>query len=146
MEQKTEKLVRDKEQELLEKYFPLGDFDLEEIGSYGKDLPLKVEAEFREYLSKLWAEYSDEPLVLEEQKLRTLMTESDIEAMNVAYEVANRVTLLERITGSNHEDVNHYKSLLRQYTAKLLMIMRIDFLEEITGRHITGKAFDEDED
>lgn len=146
MKNKVEILCRDKEREMLEKYFPLESFDSEEIGSYGKDLPLQVEAEFREYLSKLWAEYSDEPLVLEEQKLRSLMTESDIEAIDIAYEAANRVTLLERITGSNHEDVNHYKSLLRQYTKKLIMIMRIDFLEEITGRHISGKAFDEDED
>lgn len=145
MRHNIERLVTEKEQELLDKYFPNGGFDSEEIGPYSKDLPLKVEAEFREYLSELWREFSDAPLVLEEQKLRSMMTESDIEAIEVAHEQAKRITLLERITKSNHEDVNHYKSLLLQHTKNLLMIMRIDFLEEITGKHISGKAFDDTE-
>lgn len=145
MESKVETLCREKEQELLERYF--GNLPkeaaidrLETIGEYTKDLPLKIEAEFRDYLVALWKEYSDKPLVLEEQKLRWLMTEDDREAIDAAYKDAKRVTLWERITKSNHEDVTYYKGLLFEYTKDLLMVMRLDFLEEITGKHINCKA------
>lgn len=148
MESKIEKLCREKEQELLNKYF--GNLRCEAvndrrqtIGEYTKDLPLKIEAEFREYLEGLWKEYSDEPLVLEEQKLRELMTEDDREAIELAHKDATRITLWERITKSNHEDVIHYKKLLYEYTKELLLVMRHDFLEEITGKHINCKAFED---
>lgn len=115
----------------------------ETIGEYTKDLPLKIEAEFREFLVTLWKEFSDEPLVLEEQKLRWLMTEDDREKVEAAYKDAKRITLWERITKSNHKDVTYYKALLRDYTKELLTIMRLDFLEEITGRHINCKVFED---
>lgn len=145
MESKIEILCRKKEQELLNKYFPngFGSSNSETIGEYTKDLPLKIEVEFREYLIELWKEYSDTPLVLEEQKLRWLMTEDDREAIVAAYKDAKRITLWERITKSNHEDVTYYKGLLYEYTKDLLMVMRLDFLEEITGKHINRKAFGE---
>lgn len=57
---------------------------------------------------------------------------------------ATEITLWERITKSNHEDVTYYKGLLQEYTRDLLMVMREDFLEEITGKHIKNKAFEED--
>ena len=132
MESKVETLCREKEQELLNKYFP-GDSGFtrsETIGEYTKDLPLKIESEFREFLVELWKEYSDTPLVLEEQKLRWLMTEDDREAIDAAYEDANRITLWEKITKSNHEDVTYYRGLLYEYTKDLLMVMRLDFLED----------------
>lgn len=143
-----EELCRKKEAELLHKYFgglveEAAVTRPETIGSYTKDLPLKIEAEFREYLSELWKEYSDTPLVLEEQKLRWLMTEDDREAIDEAYKNARRITLRERITKSNHEDVTYYKGLLHEYTKDLLSVMRTDFLEEITGQEITCKAFEE---
>ncbi len=145
MESKIETLCRAKEQELLDRYFPKGSgyTKSETIGEYTKDLPLKIEVEFREYLMELWKEYSDTPLVLEEQKLRWLMTKDDREAINAAYKDANRITLWEKITKSNHEDVTYYRGLLYEYTKDLLMVMRLDFLEEITGKHITGKAFED---
>lgn len=144
----VEKLCKDKEQELLDRYF--GNLPREAaidrpetIGEYTKDLPLKIEEEYRQYLAELWREYTDTPLVLEEQKLRRLMTEGGREAIDAAYYDAQRVTLWERITKSNHEDVTFYKGLLYEYTKELLSVMRIDFLEEITGRHITGKSFED---
>lgn len=147
MDSQIEILCKEKEQELLKKYF--GNLVIEAakvrpetIGEYTKDLPLKVEAEFREYLVELWKEYSDQPLVLEEQKLRWLMTEDDREAIDEAYKDAKRITLWERITKSNHKDVTYYKSLLHEYTKDLLMVMRLDFLEEITGKHINCKTFE----
>lgn len=149
MKDRIEALCREKERELLENYFGssadgAANACQETVGEYSNDLPLKIESEFREYLVELWKEYSDQPLVLEEQKLRSLLTEDDREAIEGAYKNARRITLWERITKSNHKDVAHYKGLLREYTKDLLMVMRVDFLEEITGNHITGKAFEED--
>lgn len=147
MEKDIETLCKEKEQELLDKYFGnLSDEAArvrpETIGEYTKDLPLRIEAEFREYLVGLWKQYSTEPLVLEEQKLRWLMTEDDREAIDAAYKDAKHITLWERITKSNHKDVTYYKGLLLEYTKELLMVMRLDFLEEITGKHINCKAFE----
>lgn len=146
MENRIENRCKEKEQELLNRYFgnlrKEAAIDRSEtIGEYTKELPLKIEAEFREYLIELWKEYSDTPLVLEEQKLRLLMTEDNREAVDAAYENAKKITLWERITKSNHKDVTYYKGLLYEYTKDLLMVMRLDFLEEITGKHINCKAF-----
>ena len=121
----------------------------ETFGEYTKDLPLKIEAEFRTFLEELWkehapAELKGTPLVLEEQKVRKLMTDDDREMIGPAYKDATEITLWERITKSNHEDVTYYKGLLLEYTRDLLMVMRQDFLEEITGKHIKNKAFEED--
>ena len=121
----------------------------ETIGEYTKDLPLKIEDEYRAYLEGLWKEYApealkDTPLVFEEQKLRMLMTDDDREGIDIAYKDATEQTLWERITKSNHKDVTYYKGLLHEYTRDLLMIMREDFLEEITGHHIKNKVFEDD--
>lgn len=142
MQSNVESLCKQKEHELLEKYFPTNLQPSETIGEYTNDLPLKIEAEFREYLVELWKRFSDAPLVLEEQKLRRLMTEDDREAIDAAYEDAKRITLLEQIMHSNHSDVTFYKGLLREYTKDLLLVMRVDFLEEITGHYINCKSFE----
>ena len=149
MESNVENLCKQKEQELLKKYFgnlviEAAKVRAETIVDYPKDFPLKIEAEFREYLIGLWKEYSDKPLVLEEQKLRWLMTEDDRETIDEAYKDAKRITLWERITKSNHKDVTYYKGLLLEHTKDLLMVMRHDFLEEITGKHINCKAFEKE--
>lgn len=149
-----EEICEQKQQELLDKYFSGISHDIvtgspETIGENTKDLPLKIEDEYRKFLEELWPDYAPEemrnhPLVFEEQKLCWLMTEDDREAVDEAYEQATRITLWERITKSNHKDVAHYKALLREYTKELLMIMRLDFLEEITGKHIRNKTFEPD--
>lgn len=146
-------LCETKQNELLSKYFGNLVHEAaierpETIGEYTKDLPLKIEAEFRTFLEELWEEYAPEelkgtPLVLEEQKLRNLMTDDDREMIEPAYKDATEITLWERITKSNHEDVTYYKGLLQEYTRDLLLVMREDFLEEITGKHIKNKAFEE---
>lgn len=149
-----EKLCESKEKELMEKYFgnlvkEAAHERPETIGEYTKDLPLKIEAEYRVFLEGLWKEYAPEelkgmPLVLEEQKLRKLMTDDDRELIDEAHKDATEQTLWERITKSNHKDVTYYKGLLQEYTRDLLMVMREDFLEEITGHHIENKAFEDD--
>ena len=145
-------LCRDKEQELLNKYF--GNLAKEAalerpetIGEYTKDLPLKVEGEYKSFLEELWKEVAPEelkgtPLVLDEQKLRNLMTEEVRKGVDSAYRAATEQTLWERITKTNYKDVTYYKGLLQEYTRDLLMIMREDFLEEITGIRIKNKTFE----
>lgn len=149
-----EKLCESKEKELMEKYYGklVNEAALEQpetIGEYTKDLPLKIEADYRVYLEGLWKEYApeelkDTPLVFEEQKLRKLMTDDDREGVDAAFKDAMEQTLWERVTKTNHKDVTYYKGLLKEYTRDLLMVMREDFLEEITGHHIENKAFEED--
>ena len=102
---KVEDICLKKEQELLNKYFgnlvkEAAHERPETIGTYTKDLPLKIESEYKLFLEELWEEYAPDnlkgmPLVLEE------------------------------------------------YTRDLLMVMREDFLEEITGHHIKNKAFED---
>ncbi len=153
---KSEKVIalcKEKEQELLNKYF--GNLVREAaiecpetIGAYTKDLPLKIEVEYKKFLEGLWKEYAPEnlkgtPLVLEEQTLRKLMTDDDCEGIDAAYKDATERTLWERITKTNHKDVTYYKGLLLEYTRDLLMVMREDFLEEITGHSIENKAFED---
>lgn len=145
-------LCKEREQILLQKYYgnliqEAAVIRPETIEEYSKDLPLKIEAEYKEYLEELWKEYAPEklkgtPLVLEEQVLRKLMTDDDRELIDDAYKDATEQTLWERITKSNHEDVTYYKGLLQEYTRDLLMVMREDFLEEITGQHISNKTFE----
>ena len=147
-------LCKKEEQNLLNKYF--GNLvkeaaieHPETIGEYAKDLPLKIEAEYRTFLEELWREHAPEdlkgtPLVLDEKKLRKLMTDDDRELIEDAHREATEQTLWERITRSNHKDVTYYKGLLQEYTRDLLMVMREDFLEEITGHHIKNKTFEDD--
>lgn len=147
------RLCKEKEQELLKKYY--GNLVIEAavvrpetIGEYTKDLPLKIETEYKVFLQDLWKdaapkELKGTPLVLEEQKLRELMTMDDREGIEIAYKVATKQTLWERILKSNHKDVTYYKGLLLEYTRELLFVMREDFLEEITGQHIKNKAFED---
>ena len=152
--EQIERLCKDKEQELLNRYFDnlvkeAAIERLETIGEYSKDLPLKIEEEYRVFLEELWKEHAPDdlkgtPLVLEEQKLRKLMTDDDRELIDVAHQDATEQTLWERITKTNHKDVTYYKGLLQAYTRDLLMVMREDFLEEITGQHIENKAFEKD--
>ena len=147
-------LCKEKEQELLNKYFGnlVNEAAVERpetIGVYTKDLPLKIEAEYRVFLEELWKEHAPvnlkgTPLVLEEQKLRKLMTDDYRELIDVAHKDATEQTLWERITKTNHKDVTYYKGLLQEYTRDLLMVMREDFLEEITEHHIESKAFEDD--
>ena len=149
-----EDLCKSKEQELLNKYFGKLIHEAaierpETIGEYTKDLPLKIEAEYRAFLEKLWKDVAPEelkgsPLVLEEQKLRKLMTGNDRELIDAAHKDATEQTLWERMTKTNHKDVTYYKGLLLEYTRNLLMVMREDFLEEITGQHIKNKTFEDD--
>lgn len=148
-----ERLCKEKEQELLDKYFGRLEHEAavvrpETIGEYSKELPLKVEAEYKEFLRGMWAKVAPDDsrsleVILDERHLRMLMTEDDREAIHHAYEDATRRTLWERLTKTNHKDVTFYKGLLKEYARELLLCMRCDFLEEATGQEIKNKAFDD---
>ena len=110
--EQIEKLCRDKEQELLYKYFGnlVREAAIERpetIGEYTEELPLKIEAEFKTFLEDLWKEYAPKelkgtPLIFDEQKLRKLMTDDDRELLDEAHKDATELTLWERITKTNH--------------------------------------------
>lgn len=139
-----ESLIRAKEQQLLNRYFGYKGCGVgnsgETIGNYTKDLPLKIEDEFREYLGSLWQECTGETLILDEPALRQMMTEDDREAVEAAYDDAARRTLWERITRSNHEDVTYYKGLLYEYTKDLLLVMRTHFLEKVAREGVSSES------
>ena len=145
--EQIEKLCKAKEVELLDKYY--GNLIKEAaiecpetIGDYQIDLPLKIEAAYKEYLMEIWTEIAPGiACIFEENKLRELSTDDDREGLEHAYKNATEQTLWERITKTNHKDVTYYKALLKEYTQELLVCARLDFLEEINGKHILNKAF-----
>ncbi len=141
-----------KEKELLDKYFgnivnEAAHEQPESIEGYDKELPLRIECEYKEFLRTLWEEITpNDPRsledILDEQKLRQLMTDDDRETVDNAYKDAVEQTLWERITHTNHKDVTYYKGLLEEYTRELLLCTRCDFLEEAIGEEINNKAFE----
>ena len=110
----------------------------ETIGEYDLELPLRIETEYRNYLKELWGEIAEDDQrtiddLLNQKQLRNKMTEDDREGIAYAYRDAQRRTLWERITKTNHKDVTYYKGLLEEYTRELLFCMKHDFLEEAKG-------------
>ena len=135
------RLCKEKEQELLNKYFGnlVQEAAIERpetIGDYTKDLPLKIEEEYFLYLKELWNEINPDKSesiesILDKRHISMLMTEDDREGIHYAYEDATRRTLWERLTKTNHKDVTFYKGLLEEYAKELLMCMRCDFIEDV---------------
>ncbi len=136
-----DKLCEQKEKELLKKYFGklIQEAAIEQpetIGGYTKDLPIKIEEEYFQYLKKLWDEINPDKSktlesILDKRHIRMLMTEDDREGIHYAYKDATRRTLWERLTKTNHKDVTFYKGLLEEYTRELLMCLRCDFIEDV---------------
>ena len=142
--EQIEQLCAAKEQELLDKYF--GNIIYEAavlrpktIGEYTKDLPLKIEAEYFDFLKLLWEDVRGEDSrslddLLDKRHLRMLMTEDDRECIEKAYDNAVQITLWERLTKSNHKDFSFYKGLLKEYARELLRVMTADFLEDVKNK------------
>lgn len=108
----------------------------ETIGDYDLELPLRIEAEYRNFLKELWTEIAPNDKrtiddLLDKSHIRDMMTEDDREGIAHAYRNAQQRTLWERITKTNHKDVTYYKGLLEEYTRELLFCMKHDFLEEV---------------
>ena len=141
-----------RENQLLEKYFgnlvnEAAHIQPATIEGYDKELPLRIEAEYKEFLRELWREIAPDDAcsiedVLDMQELRQMMTDDEREIVENAYNDASRETLWEKITNTNHKDVTFYKGVLKEYTKELLLCMRCDFLEEVTGGYIEDKVFE----
>ena len=136
-----EKICKSKEQELLNKYFGnlVKEAAIERpetIGNYTKELPLRIEEEYFQYLKTLWDEINPDKSkslesILDKRHISMLMTEDDREVIHYAYQDATRRTLWERLTKTNHKDVTFYKGLLEEYTRELLLCLHCDFIEDV---------------
>ena len=133
---------REKAEELLEKYFPnyIHEAAIEQpeklAVKYNDELPHAVESEFRGWLSGIWQEEAPNNSRSFEDIMNRHLSMTMVDAdyaphLKAAREDAEKVTLWEKITKSNHEDVTYYKGLLREYTKKLLDTMIKDFMEDI---------------
>lgn len=127
---------------LLEKYFP--NFTREAAiekpetlaDEYNDELPHKAQAEYRQWLSELWKEISPEGAKPFDEVMNLHLSMQMVDTSYVPYlenarEEAVEMTLWEKITRTNHEDVTYYVGLLRQYTKELLETMTKDFLGDI---------------
>ena len=152
---RIESLCKEREEELLEAYFgnlveEAAQLRPEFIGKYTPDLPFKIESEYKDFLNTLVKQLfpDTESLTadnfLEEKKLRELITDDDREAIAQAYKKASKRTVMEWISKTNHKDVTFYKGLLEAHAKDLLLVMRTDFLEELTGKYIRNKTFEEE--
>lgn len=152
---RLESLCKEREDKLIEGYY--GNLVVEAskerpefIGKYTPDLPFKIESEYKDFLDSLVKQLfpGDNSIsadsFLDEEKLRKLITDDDREAIAEAYEKATKRTLVERLSNTNHKDVTFYKGLLEAHTKDLLLVMRTDFLEELTGKYIKNKTFEKD--
>lgn len=131
-----------KKAELLDKYFGNIVYDAArempdtvDENRYSMELPAKIEAEYRLFLGELLAEVApDKNLdeILDKRHLSITFTEDDREQLEEAYKNAKIITIWEKITKSNHEDVTYYKGLLKEYTKELLEWMEADFVEDVS--------------
>ena len=101
---------------------------------YSMELPAKVEAEYRSFLKDLLVEVApdkDIDVILDKRYWSVTFTEDDRQQLEKAYKDAKIITVWEKLTKSNHEDVTYYKGLLKEYTEELLKWMEIDFMEDM---------------
>lgn len=103
---------------------------------YSIELPKKIESEYYAFLENLLHEIAPEKKlseILDKRLWSATFTENDRQRLENAYHDAKVITLWEKITKSNHEDVTYYKGLLQAYTEELLSWMEADFIEDIAG-------------
>lgn len=109
----------------------------ETIGKYTLAYAQNVANEYKSFLKTLWDTIKSPnddrtfEAIMNNPRLLELRTADDLEAIGYALKDAERRTLWERLTVSNHKDVTFYKGLLLVYTEELLECMRIDFVEEL---------------
>ena len=133
-----------KAEELLDKYYHNYLLDAAVLRpeilepEYNLELPRKVEAEFNQFLAILWKELTPQSgktyEAIMNQHLNMAMSDAEyIPHLKKAKAEAEKNTLWEKITKTNHEDVTHYKGLLIEYTQKVLDNMIEDFIEDINN-------------
>ena len=102
---------------------------------YALDYPLKVAAEMKDYLADLWATEGHQSGKAFEDlmgagRLNNITYESYLDMIKAAQKEALKITLWEKITHTNHEDVMIFQSILRSCTREILELMVKDFLNE----------------
>ena len=102
---------------------------------YTLDYPLKVAAEMKNYLADLWAAEGQQSGKAFEDlmgagRLNNITYESYLDMIKAAQKEALKITLWEKITHTNHEDVMIFQSILRSCTREILELMVKDFLNE----------------
>lgn len=139
--QEIELRCRTKAAELIHYYFPdiIYEATVERPETlddrYYDNLPHVIENEFREWLASLWTEVAPEGVGSFEdimnRHLKLWMVDSEhAPYLKEAREDAQRITLWEKLSRSNHEDVTRYKGMLKDYAEALLDTMVMDFIEE----------------
>lgn len=101
---------------------------------YSMGLPNQIEEEYRLFLAEILHEVAPEKNIddiLDKRLFFKTFTDNDREQLEEAYKDAKIITIWEKLTKSNHEDVTYYKGLLQEYTKEILKWMEIDFLEEV---------------
>ncbi|MBQ9311280.1 MAG: hypothetical protein IJ222_10540 [Bacteroidales bacterium] len=140
---KVELQCLDKANGLIDKYFPnfIHEAAIKKperlAGEYNDELPHKIASEFRVWLSRLWAELAPEGAkpfdeIMNLKKSIEVTDASYAPYLNDARKDAEQITLWEKLTKTNHEDVSYYKGLLKQYTEELLRVMIKDFVGDIS--------------
>ena len=123
--------------ELLAKHFPeITPEDNVLDAKMTTNLPLVIAAEMKDYLSGLWDEMEQSGTgktfeeIMGAGRLNQLTYESYYDLLKNAEKDALKITLWERITKTNYEDIITYRSILRSCTREILELMVKDFLNE----------------
>lgn len=102
---------------------------------YSMGLPNQIEEEYRLFLAEILHEVAPEKNIddiLDKRLFFKTFTDNDREQLEEAYKDAKIITIWEKLTKSNYEDVTFYKGLLQEYTKEILKWMEIDFLEDVS--------------
>ena len=102
---------------------------------YTLDYPLKVAAEMKDFLADLWKTAGQQSGKAFEEimgagRLNNITYESYLDMLKAAQKDALKITLWEKITHTNHEDVMIFQSILKSCTREILELMVRDFLNE----------------
>lgn len=102
-------------------------------GSYTIDLPLLIAAEMRNYIDALWEANGDGRSLndlMGAGRLTRITYESYLDRLRETMQDALQITLWEKITNTNYQDVAVYKGILKECTKEILETMITDFLNE----------------
>lgn len=102
-------------------------------GRYTIDLPLLIAAEMHDYIEDLWETNGDGRSLNELMgagRLNQITYESYLEKLRETMHDALKITLWEKITKTNYQDVAVYKGILKECTKEILETMITDFLNE----------------
>ena len=120
--------------ELLEKHFTSTSDEVLDV-RYTLDYPLTIAAEMKEFLAELWAKEENQSGKAFEEimgagRLNNITYESYLDLLKTAQKEALKITLWEKMTHTNNEDVMIFQSILKSCTKEILELMVKDFLNE----------------